>query len=157
MTVRFVALPSEVVAALQAGGPDANGQTPEVHVADESGGLPCRHCLTRIRAGERYLVLAYRPFPTAQPYAETGPIFLHADQCPSFDGSARIPEILTNRPEFVMRGYDDLDRIVYDRCEVVPGDRIAPDAERLLEDERVAYLHVRARASTCYQCRIERA
>lgn len=55
-----------------------------------------------------------------------------------------------------MRGYDDRDRIVYDSCSVVAGDRITEDAERLLALPRVEYLHVRARSSTCYQCRIER-
>jgi hypothetical protein len=102
-------------------------------------------------------VLAYRPFPSDQPYAETGPIFLHADACPRFDADAEIPEILTERPEFVMRGYDARDRIVYESCAVVPGDRLAEEAERLLALSRVEYLHVRARASTCYQCRVEAA
>jgi hypothetical protein len=39
---------------------------------------------------------------------------------------------------------------------VVAGDRIKQEAERLLDIPRVEYLHVRARASTCYQCRVER-
>ena len=118
--------------------------------------MPCRHCLTRVAKGEPYLVLAYRPFPADQPYAETGPIFIHANACPRFEGGDAIPEILTERPEFVMRGYDARDRIVYESCAVVPGDRIAEDAKRLLGLPRVEYLHVRARASTCYQCRVER-
>jgi hypothetical protein len=154
MPIRFSALPTAEVAALQAGGPDANGQVPERHISDGNG-IPCRHCLTRVKAGEPYLILAYRPFPSAQPYAETGPIFLHAEPCPRFSGDA-IPENLTERPEFVMRGYDIRDRIVYETCTIVPGDSIRSEAERLLDDERVVYLHVRARTSTCYQCRIDR-
>jgi hypothetical protein len=153
--IRFVAMPTEEVLALQSGGADAHGQKPERLISD-GGGVPCRHCLTRVAKGEPYLVLAYRPFPDDQPYAETGPIFLHANACPRFAGNAGVPEILTERPEFVMRGYDARDRIVYESCAVVPGDRIREDAERLLELPRVEYLHVRARASTCYQCRIDR-
>jgi len=155
MTIRFVALPTAEVAALQAGGPDAHGQKPEQHISDGDG-VPCRHCLTRVARGEPYLILAYRPFAGGQPYAETGPILLHADPCPRFEKPGTVPEILTARPEFVMRGYDDRDRIVYDSCEVVPGDRLQEGAERLLALPRVEYLHVRARASTCYQCRVER-
>jgi hypothetical protein len=154
MSIRFVALPSDAVAALQAGGPDANGQPPERHLSDGDG-VPCRHCLTHVKAGEPYLILAYRPFGSAQPYAETGPIFLHAEPCERFAESDAIPEILTS-PEFVVRGYDRRDRIVYETCTIVPGDGIRAAAERLLSHEGVAYLHVRARASTCYQCRIER-
>lgn len=156
MTIRFIALPTEEVAALQQGGPDAHSQMPERQISDGEG-VPCRHCLTRVAKGEPYLVLAYRPFPNDQPYAETGPIFLHAESCPRFDGGDTIPEILTERPEFVMRGYDARDRIVYESCTVVAGDRIKDDAERLLKLPRVEYLHVRARTSTCYQCRVERA
>src|SRR4051812_30435369 len=122
MRIEFVALPTAEVAALQAGGPDANRPTPERHLSDGNG-VPWRHCLTRVKAGEPYLILAYRPFESAQPYAETGPIFLHAESCPRFEG-VDVPEILTNRPEFVMRGYDTRDRIVYETCEVVPGERV---------------------------------
>ena len=155
MPIRFVALPSDEVAALQSGAPDAHGQVSERHVSDGSG-VPCRHCLTRVAKGEPYLILAHRPFPADQPYAETGPIFLHANPCPRFAECDTMPEILTERPEFVMRGYDNRDRIVYESCAIVRGDRIVADAERLLDLPRVVYLHVRGRASTCYQCRIER-
>ena len=105
MTIRFVAMPTEEVVALQQDGPDAHGQTPERQISDGDG-VPCRHCLTRVAKGEPYLVLAYRPFPGDQPYAETGPIFLHAEPCPRFEDGDAVPEILTERPEFVMRGYD---------------------------------------------------
>lgn len=156
MPIRFVALPSDEVATLQAGGPDAHGEAPERHVSDGDG-VPCRHCLTRVAAGVPYLILAYRPFPGPQPYAETGPIFLHAEPCARYADAGGLPEILTDRPGFVLRGYDERDRIVYDHCAVVPEESIRAEAERMLSDARVAYLHVRARASTCYQCRIERA
>jgi hypothetical protein len=73
----FKALPTETVRALQAGAADAYGMPPERKISDGDG-VPCRHCLKNVGAGEPYLVLAYRPFPELQPYAETGPIFLHA-------------------------------------------------------------------------------
>jgi hypothetical protein len=156
MSIRFVAMPTAEVVALQAGGPDAYGRTPERQISD-GGGVPCRHCLTRVAEGEPYLVLSYRPFPSEQPYAETGPIFIHAEACPRFEDSENVPEILSGRPEFVMRGYDARDRIVYESCAVIPGDRIREGAERLLGLAGVEYLHVRARTSTCYQCRVDRA
>ena len=42
--MRYVAIPTPVVRALQAGGRDANGQLPERKIA-EGAGNPCRHCL----------------------------------------------------------------------------------------------------------------
>ena len=87
MSIRFVPMPEETVAQLRAGGPDANGQPPERRIASE-GGLPCRCCMADIAAGEAYLTLAYRPFPAPQPYAEVGPVFLHAEACPRPKASA---------------------------------------------------------------------
>jgi len=81
MAIQFKALPSEQVRTLQRGGPDAYGQTPELRISDGDA-MPCRHCLKNIAAGDAYLILAYRPFPELQPYAETGPIFLHAEFIP---------------------------------------------------------------------------
>ncbi len=64
--LKFIALATETVRSLQAGNPDANGMVPERRVSDGSG-LPCRHCLSDIAAGEPFLVLAHRPFPKPSP------------------------------------------------------------------------------------------
>lgn len=80
MSLQFAAIPTETVRVCQAGGPDANGQSPEQMISD-SDGNPCRHCLRMIPQGAAMLVMAHRPFPTLQPYAELGPIFLCADAC----------------------------------------------------------------------------
>ncbi len=78
--LKFIALSTKTTRALQAGNPDANGQAPERDISDGSA-VPCRHCLRDVPAGEPFLILAHRPFTEAQPYAETGPIFLHAEPC----------------------------------------------------------------------------
>ena len=57
------------------------------------------------------LILAHRPFPAPQPYAELGPIFLCADACAPGGGSD-IPEILAS-PDYIIRGYSAENRIVY--------------------------------------------
>ena len=155
MTLNFVALATGDVAALQKGSPDANGQTPERHISDGEG-MPCRHCLQNIGAGEPYLILAYRPFPNPQPYAELGPIFLHAEACPRFEGGAEIPPVLTSSPRYLIRGYGRDDRIVYGSGKVVPRETLADKAEETFQDPRIAYIHVRSSTNNCYQCRIER-
>ena len=154
MRIRFVALDTDVVRALQAGAPDANGQRPERHVSE--GAVPCRHCLDDVASGEAYLVLAHRPFPSPQPYAEQGPIFLHADPCRRGGGDDRVPSILDS-PTYIVRGYGRDDRIVYGTGAVIETARIPECAAGLLADERIAYVHVRSASNNCYQCRIERA
>ena len=151
--IRFTALPTETVRALQAGGPDANGQVPERQVSD-GGGYPCRHCLKMIPPGAGVLVLAHRPFPAPQPYAELGPIFLCADPCEAGGGEG-LPEILAS-PDYIVRGYGANDRIVYGTGGVVATPGIAARAQELLADPAVSYVHVRSARNNCYQVRIDR-
>ncbi len=151
--MRFVAIPTDAVRAYQAGGQDANGQVPERKVSD-GGGNPCRHCLKLIPEGAGMLVLAHRPFPAPQPYAEVGPIFLCADACEAGGGEA-VPEMLASS-DYIVRGYGADDRIVYGTGGVVATGAIPARAGELLSDPRVAYVHVRSARNNCYQVRIER-
>jgi hypothetical protein len=102
MAIRFVALETDLVISLRAGAPDANGLVPERGITPADG-YPCRHCLGLMAKGEAYLTLAHRPFPALQPYAELGPIFLHANDCPRGGGDAVFPAFL-NSPRYMVRG-----------------------------------------------------
>lgn len=153
--LRFIALPTDVVRRLQAGGPDANGQPPERHVSDGDG-VPCRHCLTDVAASEPYLLLSYRPFPAPQPYAECGPIFLHAVPCERYAEEHAPPALFSSRRNLLIRGYAGDDRIVYGTGRQVAAAELSAAAAELLQQPEVAYVHVRSAANNCYQCRIER-
>ncbi len=153
MAVTFRPIPTEIARTYQAGGPDANGHLPERKLSD-GGGNPCRHCLQMIPEGTEMLVLAHRPFPVPQPYAELGPIFLCAEECEA-GGGVGMPAILTS-PDYILRGYGIDDRIVYGTGAVVPTDRVIAEAAARLADPRVAYVHVRSARNNCYQVRIDR-
>jgi hypothetical protein len=154
MTVAFIAMPTEDAAQLWNGGIDAYGRQPETMVSDGPG-HPCRHCLKNIEADEEFFVLAYRPFPGLQPYAETGPIFLHKRPCQRYAAEEVIPPILSS-PDYIVRGYSHEDRIVYGSGAVTPTESIASRAAELLAREDIAYVHVRSARNNCYQCRIEK-
>ena len=151
--MHFVAIPTDAARRYQAGGVDANGQVPERTVSD-GGGNPCRHCLKMIPEGAGMLILAHRPFPAPQPYAEVGPIFLCADACAAGGGEA-LPEMLASS-DYIARGYGADDRIVYGTGGVVATGAIPKRAGELLDDPRVAYVHVRSARNNCYQVRIDR-
>ncbi len=153
MSVRFSGLSTDEVHALQNGARDAYGGAPERRISDGDG-VPCRHCLCDFREGEPYLVLAFRPFNSVQPYAETGPIFLHADACKRAAATPHPPAILSS-DDYIVRGYDQDERIVYGTGGVVATQDIAARAERLLADQRVAFVHVRSAQNNCFQCRID--
>lgn len=154
MTVTFTPIATETARRYQAGGLDAYGQEPERTVSDGAGN-PCRHCLRMIPKGRVMLILAHRPFPMPQPYAETGPIFLCADPCDAPGDTFDLPEILGS-PEYILRGYGVDDRIVYGTGAVVARSELLFQAEARLTDPQVAYLHVRSARNTCYQVRIDR-
>jgi hypothetical protein len=154
MPICFRPLPTGIVRALQAGGADANGQVPERHVSDGAGN-PCRHCLKMIPEGAGMLVLAHRPFPAPQPYAEVGPIFLCADRCAP-GGGPDLPAMLDSA-DYIVRGYSAEHRIVYGTGGVVAASEIRARAGALIDDPRVAYVHVRSARNNCFQCRIERS
>lgn len=150
--MRFSPIPTPIARAYQSGGLDANGQVPERQVS-EGDANPCRHCLKMIPKGTGMLVLAHRPFPALQPYAELGPIFLCADACEA-GGGAAMPQILQS-PTYILRGYGPDDRIVYGTGAVVPTETLQDEAARRLADPRVAYVHVRSARNNCFQVRID--
>jgi hypothetical protein len=156
MSIRISALETALVRSLQNGGLDANGHRPERHVSP-GGMMPCRHCLADIAEGEPYLILALRPFPKAQPYAEQGPIFLHAGPCERHPDSAAMPALFRERPAYLIRGYGADDRIVYGTGRMVAPAEMPRAAEAMFADARVAYIHVRSASNNCYQARIDRA
>lgn len=151
----FTALPTEIARAYQNGAPDANGQLPERHISDGDG-IPCRHCLQDVAAGELYLILAHRPFPEVQPYAELGPIFLHAEACERYAQGEEVPPVVVRSQRMLIRGYNAQNRIVYGTGQVVPVEKIQVTAEKLFERPEIAYIHVRSASNNCYSCRIDR-
>ncbi|HBF30645.1 DUF1203 domain-containing protein [Rhizobium sp.] len=151
----FTPMPSDLASTYRAGEVDAYGLVPERNISPGEGYL-CRHCLGPIAEGKPYLTLAYRPFPTLQPYAETGPIFIHAEECTAYDKGDTLPPMLVS-PDYIVRGYGYDDRIVYGTGAVTPTNTIIARAQALLESKEIAYVHVRSARNNCFQCRIDRA
>jgi len=156
VSIHFTAMPTADAQSIWNGGIDAYGLTPE-RMTSDGPGHPCRHCLANIDAGKELFVFAYRPFPKLQPYAETGPIFLHAEPCRRYQAEEVTPPVLETSPDFILRGYGQDHRIVYGTGAVTIKAAIAAYAQQLLAYPEIAYVHVRSARNNCYQCRIERA
>lgn len=152
--IRFTAIPTADATHFWNNGSDAYGRLPEITTSGGTG-YPCRHCLENIAEGEPVLVLAYRPFPDLQPYAETGPIFLHKRPCERYRAEEILPPILSS-PDYIVRGYGPDNRIVYGSGAVTERERIGERAEELLRSDAIAYVHVRSARNNCYQCRIDK-
>src|SRR5690349_21847556 len=151
--ITFIALDTDEVRTLQNGAPDANGQKPERHISDGHG-VPCRHCQRDVGAGEPYLILNYRPFPALQPYAESGPIFLHAEPCERYAEMEKAPDMFfKNGRRYLIKGYYENDRIAYGTGTIVEPKDIAEAAGQILKRQDIAYVHVRSALNNCYQLR----
>lgn len=155
MTLNFTPYDPVFVAAVRAGGPDAYGLPAERTISDGVRN-PCRSCLHDVPEGAKMLILAARPFPDPQPYAETGPIFLCADDCVPWSGM-NLPPILTTSPDFLLKGYSHDHRIIYGTGKVVAQSDLESYAGGLLAREDVAYVDVRSSRNNCFQTRITRA
>jgi hypothetical protein len=154
--ITYIAMPTEIARKFQSGAADAYDLAPERAVSDGDG-VPCRHCLRDVAAGEDYLILAYRPFPQLQPYAETGPIFLHAEKCERAAETHQAPAMLAKRKSHLIKGYSREHRIVYGTGKIVQSTELDAEAATVLKRGDVAYVHVRSSVNNCYTCRIERA
>ena len=153
MGLRVRGIESGEVDSLRSGGPDANGQ-PAVVRAAEGVANPCRHCLGLIAEGDEKLVLAYRPFDAPQPYAETGPIFLHRDSCERYDDT-QLPAWFDFLDPAMLRGYGEDHWIRYDTGDVVAGKELTTACRKILGDATIAYVHIRSKYG-CFQCRVDR-
>jgi hypothetical protein len=153
MRLHVRGIPTEELDHFRRGGADANGQPALVRIA-EGVANPCRHCLELIAEGDRKLVLAYRPFGELQPYAETGPIFLHDASCKRYESEV-LPEWFVFLDPAVVRGYDDRDWIRYDTGKVVAGHELTDVCREILSDATIAYVHIRSKYN-CFQCRVDR-
>ncbi|MDR7125063.1 DUF1203 domain-containing protein [Pseudotabrizicola sp. 4114] len=153
--ITFHAMPTDLAHNLRAGGPDAYEMPPEREVSTGSG-TPCRHCLNDVSEGAGMLILAHRPFPALQPYAETGPVFLCADACVRWSGQG-LPPILTSSVDYLLKGYTADHRICYGTGKVVAQGGVEAYAAALLTRPEIAFVDVRSARNNCFLCRIGRA
>ena len=153
--IRITPMPTDQAQAFWRGEKDAHGMAPERHISSGSG-VPCRHCLQEVAAGAPYLVLAYRPFAEKQPYAEVGPVFLHAEPCSAYQKQREIPANVLMGESRLLKAYSRDDRIIYGTGKIVPPEEIANYAEALLARDDTAYVHVRSSQNNCYTFQIDR-
>lgn len=114
---------------------------------------PCRHCLRITKPGEHLIVFAYQPFAKVGPYAEVGPVFVHAASCKWYANRDTFPEDFRKRI-LTMRGYNAEGTI--ETAELSEAGNPEATIERLFSNERVRFIHARNPAWGCYDFRIDR-
>jgi hypothetical protein len=149
----IAALDQEELHTIRARGIDAFGNTIAFHTNTEEGGAPLRCCLTEAKVGEAVALIAHRPFVFGGPFAEVGPVYVHAEPCAGYDDTGHYPPGFRHRTQ-VFRAYSNDNRI-HDAV-LVDG----ADAESAISDlfarPDVAFLHSRNVLYGCYMFAIHR-
>lgn len=153
MTLNFLPLDLDTIAALRAGEPDVYGNPAERAISDGKG-KPCRCCLDTIPKGVEMLICAARPFVGLHPYAETGPIFLCAHDCTPYVGNV-APPVLDVSPDYLVKAYDADERIVYGTGQITAKDAVTDYAQSLFLRDGVTHVDVRSAKNNCFLTRIK--
>ena len=103
---------------------------------------------------DEVLLLSYRPLDDNTPYAEIGPIFIHANNCRPYEFASTFPPAFFER-ELVLRAYDYEGRI-FD-AKVAPRGEAERIATSFLALPDVREVHVRHTSYTCFDFKITRA
>jgi hypothetical protein len=153
-TLCFEPIPAAELDRIRAAGHDEAGNPLAVQV-DAEGGDPLRCCLRETRPGEQVLLIAYTPPGTAGPYAERGPVFVHADRCGGYATPHQYPPELSHRQQ-VVRAYGHDGRIADG---VLAGDGRQAEAviRDLLARPDIAQVHLRNVGYGCYNYAVRRA
>ncbi len=113
----------------------------------------CRVCLKMSKSDEGVILLGHRPFESSQPYAETGPIFVHEQTCQPYEDSSTYPSEFP-RSAVVLRGYSSDDRILDAQA---VGERVVETViDEMFANPAIAYLHARNLGYGCFMFRINR-
>jgi hypothetical protein len=150
---RIDALPSERLDAIRRAGIDDGGNALPPPL-DAGGSEPLRCCLRLGKPGEQLLLIAYRPLERPGPYAETGPVFIHAGACGGYRRHSLYPEEFRGRQQ-VFRCYDDADVITGGRLSG-PDEKAEAVIAELFADEKVQRIHTRNVVFGCYMLQVRR-
>jgi Protein of unknown function (DUF1203). len=149
---RIVPLPTEIAdtarQAVKAGAADHALST-----VDSPGSSPCRHCLRWAQPGERVILFPYAAIPPGHPYSETGPIFVHANECQRYSATNEYPADFRNGRVF--RAYDSNYNII--DAQVVDGSEPEVVIESLFQNPNIAFVDARSVTRGCFTFRVQRA
>jgi hypothetical protein len=117
-------------------------------------GFPDRVELRDLEIGETALLVNYLHQDAATPYRASHAIFVGERSTRRYEAIEVIPDVLRLRP-LSLRAFD-AGHMLHDAC-LTEGRDIEATIDRLLGDERTAYIQVHFARPGCYAARVERA
>ena len=114
---------------------------------------PCRQCLrTFAIAHEERILFTYQPFREPGSLPAPGPVFIHAERCDRYDDTSLPPDL--RALPIVFEAYQNGGRLV---AQERIGDRNPDDVlQRLFDQGRTDYVHIRNGEAGCFMARVDR-
>ena len=154
MNFQVVALPETAFQALYGLSDDELARR-GVRTVIASGGsaFPCRVSLRDADVGARMFLLNYEHQPANSPYRSTHAIYVQDGAVRAAIAINTVPDVLRTRL-LSIRAFDGNGMII--DADVAEGAGAAAVFERLLQNDKAAYLHVHNATRGCYAARVVR-
>lgn len=132
----------------------APGYGHPAHVEVARGYGPCRVCLHTFHEDtDTRILFTYDPFAGREPFPLPGPIFIHERDCVPYAETSRFPDQLRFIP-LTFNAYGRDRRLL---AQVRIGDgRVEDVVDRLFDDRRIDYIHVRNTEAGCFIAHLDR-
>jgi len=123
-------------------------------IVEEKPGYPCRVSLADAEIGETVIVVNFQHQSAESPYKATHAIFVRQNVEQVFPDIDVVPESLKTRLISV-RAFDDKHYMI--NADVVDGSRLGELIQTMLQNTKVAYLHLHNAKPGCFAARVTRA
>ena len=123
-------------------------------IVEEKPGYPCRVSLADAEIGETVILVNFQHQSAESPYQATHAIFVRQNVEQAFPGIGVVPELLKTRL-ISIRAFDEKHYMV--KADVVDGSRLSGSIQAILQDTKVAYLHLHNAKPGCFAARVTRA
>jgi hypothetical protein len=123
-------------------------------IVNAKPGYPCRVSLADAEIGETIILVNFKHQSAESPYQATHAIFVREYAEQAFPEVGTVPKALETRL-ISIRAFDDKHYMV--DADVVDGSCLSESIPAMLQDPRVAYLHLHNAKPGCFAARVTRA
>jgi hypothetical protein len=146
--IEYTPIDPERLDAMRRRGVDETGNAWNAFGA--AGGEPVRCCVRRAEPGERIVLISYSPWTRPHPWAETGPVYVHAERCAGYTGDGAYP-VGFDRDRSMLYPFDATGARIPEHVTYVgPNDDHGAAVRDLLATPGVEVVHVRSAIAGCY-------
>ena len=145
-SIKYCPIPSSYVQQMRTSMQDETGHNLVPRVLKHRA--LCRHCLSDGSLELPQILFSYRPFrENANPYAETGPVFVH-EHCEAYANDSVFPPDIRTRKFLTVRAYSSRQWMLSGH--LVEGEKAEEKVEELFKNPEVAFVHINDASTGCF-------